>query len=67
MVDGKVMDEETLCMNLRLDEAKTTRRVFARIPEGSDYKRDLKSRTAHEILAIVCEEKMIYGPSADEP
>ena len=34
--------------------------MLARIPEGSDYRPDPKSRTAHEIAwQIVCEEKMI--------
>jgi uncharacterized damage-inducible protein DinB len=54
------MDEKTLFMNFWLNEAKTTRKVFARIPDGSDYKPDAKSRTAQEIAwQIVCEEKMI--------
>ncbi len=54
------MDEKTLFMSFWLNEAKTTRKVFARIPEGSDYKPDAKSRTAHEIAwQIVCEEKML--------
>ena len=34
--------------------------MLARIPEGSDYRPDPKSRTAQEIAwQIVCEEKMI--------
>ena len=34
--------------------------MIARIPEGSDYRPDPKSRTAREIAwQIVCEEKMI--------
>jgi uncharacterized damage-inducible protein DinB len=34
--------------------------VLSRIPEGSNYRPDAKSRTAHEIAwQIVCEEKMI--------
>jgi uncharacterized damage-inducible protein DinB len=38
----------------------TTRKVLARIPEGSEYRPDPKSRTAQEIAwQIVCEEKMI--------
>src|SRR5258705_9404506 len=41
-------------------EAETTRKVLSRIPEGSDYRPDKKSRTAQEIAwQIVCEEKMI--------
>jgi uncharacterized damage-inducible protein DinB len=38
----------------------TTRKVLARIPEGSGYRPDPRSRTAQEIAwQIVCEEKMI--------
>ena len=54
------MDEKSLFMNFWTNESKTTRKVLARIPEGSDYRPDPKSRTAHEIAwQIVCEEKMI--------
>ena len=54
------MDEKALFTRFWTDEAKTTRNVLARIPEGSEYRPDPKSRTAHEIAwQIVCEEKMI--------
>ena len=54
------MDEKSLFTNFWTDESKTTRNVLARIPEGSDYRPDPKSRTAQEIAwQIVCEEKMI--------
>ncbi|MEX2284250.1 MAG: DinB family protein [Gemmatimonadota bacterium] len=54
------MDEKSLFTKFWTDESKTTRNVLARIPEGSDYKPDPKSRTAQEIAwQIVCEEKMI--------
>ena len=54
------MDEQTLFTRFWTDESKTTRNVMARIPEGSDYRPDPKSRTAQEIAwQIVCEEKMI--------
>ena len=54
------MDEQSLFTQFWLDESKTTRNVLARIPEGSDYRPDPKSRTAREIAwQIVCEEKMI--------
>ena len=54
------MDEKALFTKFWLDESKTTRNVLARIPEGSDYRPDPKSRTAQEIAwQIVCEEKMI--------
>jgi uncharacterized damage-inducible protein DinB len=54
------VDEKTLFTKFWTDESKTTRKVIARIPEGSDYRPDPKSRTAQEIAwQIVCEEKMI--------
>jgi uncharacterized damage-inducible protein DinB len=54
------MDERALFTKFWENEAKTTRKVIARIPEGSNYRPDPKSRTASEIAwQIVCEEKMI--------
>lgn len=54
------MDERTLFNNFWINESRTTRNVLARIPEGSNYRPDPKSRTAQEIAwQIVCEEKMI--------
>ena len=54
------MDEESLFIGFWTNESKTTRNVLARIPEGSEYRPDPKSRTAKEIAwQIVCEEKMI--------
>jgi uncharacterized damage-inducible protein DinB len=54
------MDEKSLFTKFWTDESKTTRNVLARIPEGSDYRPDPKSRTAQEIAwQIVCEETMI--------
>jgi uncharacterized damage-inducible protein DinB len=54
------MDEKSLFTQFWTNESKTTRKVLAKIPEGSDYRPDPKSRTAREIAwQIVCEEKMI--------
>jgi uncharacterized damage-inducible protein DinB len=54
------MSEQALFTRFWLHETQTTRKVLARIPEGSTYRPDPKSRTAHEIAwQIVCEEKMI--------
>jgi uncharacterized damage-inducible protein DinB len=54
------VDEKALFTKFWTNEAKTTRKVLARIPEGSQYRPDPKSRTAQEIAwQIVCEEKMI--------
>lgn len=54
------MDEKALFTKFWADESKTMEKVLSRIPEGSDYRPDPKSRTAQEIAwQIVCEEKMI--------
>jgi uncharacterized damage-inducible protein DinB len=54
------VDEKSLFTKFWTKESKTTRNVIARIPEGSAYRPDPKSRTAHEIAwQIVCEEKML--------
>ena len=54
------MDEKALFTGFWESESRTTRTVIARIPEGSDYRPDPRSRTAAEIAwQIVCEEKMI--------
>lgn len=54
------MDEKTLFTNFWTKEATTTHKVLSRIPEGSDYRPDPKSRTAKEIAwQIYGEEKMI--------
>lgn len=54
------MDDRALFTGFWEHESTTTRKVIARIPEGSDYRPDPKSRTASEIAwQIVCEEKML--------
>ena len=54
------MDEKTLFTNFWTRESATTRKVLSRIPEGSDYRPDARSRTAKEIAwQIYWEEKMI--------
>jgi len=54
------VDEKSLFVGFWINESRTTRNVLARIPDGSDYRPDPKSRTAQEIAwQIVCEERMI--------
>ena len=54
------MDDRSLFTEFWTREAQTTRKVLERIPEGSDYRPDPKSRTAQQIAwQIVCEEKML--------
>ena len=56
------MDEKALFTSFWTKEAVTTSNVFARIPEGSDYRPDPRSRTAQEIAwQIVGEERMILN------
>jgi uncharacterized damage-inducible protein DinB len=57
---GETVDEKALFTKFWITEAKTTAKVIGRIPEGSDYRPDPKSRTAQEIAwQIIGEEKMI--------
>ena len=54
------MDEKALFTNFWNKESKTTRNVLARVPEGSQYRPDPKSRTAQDIAwQILCEERML--------
>jgi uncharacterized damage-inducible protein DinB len=54
------MSDHALFTGFWEKEAATTRKVISRIPEGSTYRPDPKSRLASEIAwQIVCEEKMI--------
>jgi uncharacterized damage-inducible protein DinB len=54
------MDDKALFTEFWTNEAKTTAKVLSRIPEGSSYKPDPKSRTAQEIAwQIVGEEQML--------
>jgi uncharacterized damage-inducible protein DinB len=54
------VDEKSLFTEFWTKEAETTSKVLSRIPEGSEYRPDPKSRTAREIAwQIVAEEKMI--------
>jgi uncharacterized damage-inducible protein DinB len=49
------MDEQTLFTNHWTREAETTHKVLDRIPEGSTYRPDPRSRTAQEIAwQLVC-------------
>ena len=54
------LNEHALFTRFWTKESATTRNVLARIPEGSDYRPDPRSRTAQQIAwQIVCEEQMI--------
>jgi uncharacterized damage-inducible protein DinB len=54
------VDEKSLFTGFWINESKTTSKVLSRIPEGSEYRPDPKSRTARQIAwQIVGEEKLI--------
>jgi uncharacterized damage-inducible protein DinB len=51
------MDFKSLFLKHWEKEAPTTRKVLSRIPEGSDYRPDPKSRTAREIAWLIVDEE----------
>lgn len=54
------MDDKTRFIDFWTNESTTTSKVLSRIPEGSSYRPDPKSRTAQDIAwQITCEEKML--------
>lgn len=52
------MDEKSLFLKYWMKEAPATRKVISRIPEGSDYRPDPKSRTAREIAWLIVREEI---------
>jgi len=52
-----VMDQKTMFLKYWEKEAPATRKVLSRIPEGSDYRPDPKSRTAREIAWLIVSEQ----------
>jgi uncharacterized damage-inducible protein DinB len=55
------MDHRDFFMKFWNREATATRKVIQRIPEGSDYKPDPKSRTAREIAWLIVREEVVLG------
>lgn len=51
------MDQKSLFLKYWEKEAPATRKVISRIPEGSDYRPDAKSRTAREIAWLIVHEE----------
>jgi len=54
------MSEKTLFLKFWQKEAPATRKVISRIPEGSDYRPDSKSRTAREIAWLIVREEIVH-------
>ena len=55
------MDAGELFLKTWEKEAAATRKVIERIPEGSDYRPDPKSRTAREIAWLIVREEIVLG------
>jgi uncharacterized damage-inducible protein DinB len=55
------MDHKTHFLRFWEKEAPATRKVLSRIPEGSDYRPDPKSRTAREIAWLLVQEEIALG------
>ena len=55
------MDDKTLFLQFWDKEAAATRKVISRIPEGSTYKPDPKSRTAREIAWLIVREEAVLA------
>ena len=55
------MSEGALFLKYWEKEAAATRKVLSRIPEGSDYRPDPKSRPAREIAWLIVREEIAIG------
>ena len=60
------MDEKSLFLKLWDKEAAATRKVISRIPEGSDYRPDPKSRCAREIAWLIVREEMVLAEGLEK-
>jgi uncharacterized damage-inducible protein DinB len=60
------MDEKALFLKIWEKEGPTTRKVLSRIPEGSDYRPDPKSRTAREIAWLIAREEIVLAEGIEK-
>jgi uncharacterized damage-inducible protein DinB len=60
------MDQKSLFLTYWEKESPTTRKVIERIPEGSDYRPDPKSRTAREIAWLIVREEIVLAEGLDK-
>jgi uncharacterized damage-inducible protein DinB len=60
------MDEKSLFVGFWKKEGPATRKVIERIPEGSDYRPDPKSRTAREIAWLIVREDTTLGEGLEQ-
>jgi uncharacterized damage-inducible protein DinB len=60
------MDEKALFLQFWEKEATATRKVISRIPEGSDYRPDPKSRPAREIAWLIVREEIVLAEGLEK-
>ena len=60
------MDQKALFLKFWEKEAPATRKVLSRIPEGSDYRPDPKSRPAREIAWLIVREEIGLADGLDK-
>ncbi len=61
-----MQNERDLFLSFWDKEAAATRKVLSRIPEGSDYRPDPKSRTAREIAWTIVLEEIVLGKGLEK-
>lgn len=60
------MDHKAFFLKVWEKEAPATRKVLARIPEGSEYRPDPKSRTAREIAWLIVREELALADGLEK-
>jgi uncharacterized damage-inducible protein DinB len=60
------MDQKALFLQFWEKEAAATRAVISRIPEGSDYRPDAKSRPAREIAWQIVRGEIVLGEGLEK-
>jgi uncharacterized damage-inducible protein DinB len=60
------MDQKALFLKFWEKEAPATRKVISRVPEGSDYRPDPKSRTAREIAWLIVREQIALADGLEK-
>src|SRR5215211_5553579 len=60
------MDQKALFLQFWDKEAVATRKVISRIPEGSDYRPDPKSRPAREIAWLIVREEALLADGPEK-
>ncbi len=58
--------EKDLFLGFWDKEAAATRKVLSRIPDGSDYRPDPRSRTAREIAWTIVREEIVLGDGLEK-